>query len=108
MVGVPLTAGFVSKWYLVLACLERGALGYLLASLVLLASLLALVYVWKVVETAYFRPRPADAPPLREAPVAMLAPLWLLVLGNFWFGINTDFSISTAGAAASHLLGEIP
>lgn len=108
MVGVPLTAGFVSKWYLVLACLERGALGYLLAALVLLASLLALVYVWKVVETAYFRPRPADAPPLREAPVAMLAPLWVLVLGNFWFGIDTDFSINTAGAAASHLLGGVP
>lgn len=105
MVGVPLTAGFVSKWYLVLACLEHGALGYVLAGLVLLASLLALVYVWKVVESAYFRARPADAPPLREAPAAMLVPLWVLVLGNVWFGIDTAFSVGTASAAATRLLG---
>lgn len=105
LVGVPLTAGFVSKWYLVLACLEYGMMGLVLTSLVLAASLLALVYVWKVVEAAYFQPRPADAPELSEAPPIMLAGLWGLVLANVWFGINTQFSVGTAQAVARMLLG---
>lgn len=105
MVGVPLTAGFVSKWYLVLACLEHGALGYVLAALVLVASLMALAYVWKVVEAAYFKPRPAGAPELREAPVMMLVPLWVVAFANVWFGIDTDFSVGVARTAAVTLLG---
>jgi len=108
MVGVPLTAGFVSKWYLVLACLERGALGYLLAALVLVASLMALVYVWKVVEAAYFRPRPDGAPELREAPLVMLVPLWAVAVANVWFGIDTDFTLGMADRAARTLLGGAP
>ena len=108
MVGVPLTAGFVSKWYLVMACLEEGALGYLLTALVLVSSLLALVYVWRVVEAAYFRPRPDDALPISEAPASMLVPLWVVVLANIWFGIDTDFSLGIATAAAGALLGAVP
>lgn len=108
MVGVPLTAGFVSKWYLVMACLEEGALGYLLTALVLVSSLLALIYVWKVVEAAYFRPRPEGAPELREAPLSMLVPMWVVVLANLWFGIDTDFSVGIATAAAGALLGTGP
>ncbi|MEQ8859759.1 MAG: monovalent cation/H+ antiporter subunit D family protein [Pseudomonadales bacterium] len=108
MVGVPLTAGFVSKWYLVLACLEYGAVGYGLAALVLIASLLALVYVWKVVETAYFKPRPAGAPELSEAPPMMLAVLWVMALANVWFGVNTDFTLGLAGNAARALSGMGP
>jgi multicomponent Na+:H+ antiporter subunit D len=108
MVGVPLTAGFVSKWYLVLACLEYGTVGYLLTALVLAASLMALVYVWKVVEAAYFRPRPADAPELREAPWVMLVPLWAMTLANVWFGVDTDFTVRVASAAAATLLGVAP
>jgi multicomponent Na+:H+ antiporter subunit D len=106
MVGVPLTAGFVSKWYLVLACLEKGAFGYVLVALVLAASLMALVYVWKVVEAAYFKPRPADARQLREAPLVMLVPLWVMALANFWFGIDTSFSVGVARAAAATLFGD--
>jgi multicomponent Na+:H+ antiporter subunit D len=105
VVGVPLTAGFVSKWYLVLACLEYGNLGYLFAALVLASSLMALVYVWRVVEIAYFQPRPEDAVELVEAPLVMLVPLWILALANVWFGVDTSFSVGMAQAAAAILLG---
>ncbi|WP_455235021.1 monovalent cation/H+ antiporter subunit D family protein, partial [Thiogranum longum] len=56
LIGVPLTTGFVSKWYLVLAALDDGY--WLLAPLILVSSLIALVYVWRVVEAAYFQPAP--------------------------------------------------
>ena len=103
MIGVPPTAGFVSKWYLVLGTLEQGL--WPLAVLILIGSLLALIYVWRLVETAYFDSAGDDAPPVREAPASMLIPIWILVAANFYFGLYTDFSVGTAMRAASALLG---
>ena len=102
LIGVPLTVGFVSKWYLVQAALEQGM--WPVAGVVLLGSLLALMYVWKVVEVAYFR----EADPelgISEAPLSLLAPTWVLVLGNLYFGINASHSVGVATRAAEMLLG---
>lgn len=110
LIGVPLTAGFISKWMLIQALLELGALGVGLVVLVLVSSLLAVVYIWKVVEAAYFR-QPAvsgsEAPqtPRSEAPAGMLAMLYLLVIANFWFGIDPGFPLGLADREAVHLLG---
>ena len=108
LIGVPATAGFVSKWYLVLAALEQGGFGILIAGLILLASLLAAVYIWRVVEVAYFKPRPAGAAPVAEAPLTMLGPIWLLVGANVYFGLDTELTAGTARRAAEYLLGIIP
>ncbi len=102
LIGVPLTVGFISKWYLVQAALEKGL--WPVAVVVLLGSLLAVIYVWKVVEVAYFRPAPDDAG-IREAPLSMLIPTWILVLANFWFGIDAKLTSGVAIRAAKALLG---
>src|SRR5690606_31275525 len=52
LIGVPGTVGFISKWYLVLAAFELG--WWLLIVVILVGSLLAVAYIWKVVEVAYF------------------------------------------------------
>jgi multicomponent Na+:H+ antiporter subunit D len=104
LIGVPATVGFVSKWYLIQAALEHEMWG--LAALILLSSLLAVIYVWRLVEVAYFRSAPADAP-AGEAPLAMLLPTWLLILANIWFGIDTRLSAGTALEAAARLLGGV-
>ena len=104
LIGVPLTVGFVSKWYLVLAALEQGL--WLLVVAVLASSLLAIAYVWRVVEIAYFGgPAPAGA---REAPWSLLVPTWVLVLANFWLGIDTRATVGLATQAAQALLGAAP
>ena len=54
LIGVPLTVGFVSKWYLIFAVIEKG--WWPVAVLILFGSLLAIVYVWRIVEAAYFKP----------------------------------------------------
>jgi len=105
LIGVPLTVGFISKWYLILAALERGTLGIVIAGLVLISSLLAVIYVWRVVEVAYFRPPPENAPAITEAPLAMLVPTWILVVANIYFGLDTDLTVGVASAAATFLLG---
>ncbi|MDX1593526.1 MAG: monovalent cation/H+ antiporter subunit D family protein [Gammaproteobacteria bacterium] len=103
LIGVPLTAGFISKWYLVLAALEAG--WWPVAVLVLFGSLLAVIYVWRVVETTYMQPRPEGAVTVSEAPWHLLLPIWVLVAANIWFGIDTDLTVGVAGGIASDLLG---
>jgi multicomponent Na+:H+ antiporter subunit D len=103
LIGVPGTVGFVSKWYLVLAAFERGA--WWLALLIVLSSLLALVYVWRFVEAAYFR-EPGDAvAKLKEAPAGMLVPAWFMVGACIYFGLDTGLTVEGASRAAAELLG---
>jgi len=102
LIGVPLTVGFISKWYLVQAALEQGL--WPVAALVLLGSLLAVVYIWKVVEVAYFR-APPEGRVVREAPLSLLIPTWILVLANLYFGTDTKLTAGVAIKAAQMLLG---
>lgn len=106
LIGVPLTAGFVSKWYLVLAALERG--WWWLAALILLSSLLAVVYVWRMVEAAYFKEPSERVAALKEAPLSMLAPAWVLVAACVYFGVDTRFTVGVAQRVAGLLLGGAP
>jgi multicomponent Na+:H+ antiporter subunit D len=102
LIGVPLTVGFVSKWYLIVAALESGR--WPLAVLVVLSSLLAVIYVWRVVEIAYLSEAPEDST-AREAPLSMLIPIWTLITANIYFGIDAGLTSRVAGAAARILLG---
>ncbi|MEO8132556.1 MAG: monovalent cation/H+ antiporter subunit D family protein [Betaproteobacteria bacterium] len=103
LIGVPGTAGFVSKWYLILAALEKGQ--WWLAMAIVASSLLAVAYVWRFVEVAYFRPPQGDAVDLREARPGLLIPAWLLVAATLYFGLETSFSVRSAAAAAGMLIG---
>lgn len=105
LVGIPLTVGFISKWYLIQAALERD--WWWLAFAILLGSLLAVIYIWRVVEVAYFKePAPGHAQlGIKEVPISMLAPLWLLILANIYFGIDAELTSRIARQAASFLLG---
>jgi multicomponent Na+:H+ antiporter subunit D len=108
LVGVPMTVGFVSKWYLIFAALERG--WWPLAAFIVLTSLIALAYVWRVIEVAYFRTaREGTAQAaVVEAPVFMLVPLWLLVAASIYFGLDTSLTVGVAERAATTLLGSGP
>ncbi len=105
LIGIPATVGFISKWYLVLAALE-GRLWWV-AVLVLGGSLLAVVYVWRIIEVAFFQ-----APPKRsersEAPLSLLLPTWALIVANVYFGLDTELTVGVARRAAQTLLGGMP
>jgi multicomponent Na+:H+ antiporter subunit D len=102
LIGVPGTAGFVSKWYLILAALEKGQ--FWLVGAILLSSLLAVAYVWRFVEVAYFRVPPAGGMARSEASLSMLIPAWLLIAATIWFGLDTSVTVGTALDAARHLV----
>jgi multicomponent Na+:H+ antiporter subunit D len=105
LIGVPLTVGFVSKWYLIQAALEQGY--WQLAILVVMSSLLAVIYVWRVVEAAYLSDAP-DNPKGDRAPFSMLIPLWVLIAVNVYFGVNAELTTTLAAQAATHLVGIAP
>ncbi|MGW0824378.1 monovalent cation/H+ antiporter subunit D family protein [Streptomyces sp. NPDC002845] len=103
LVGVPPTAGFVSKWALVTALVEKGQWPVLVAMLA--GSLLALVYIGRVVEVAWFREPPDGVEPLRP-PASMVAAIWFFVLLSLYFGIDASLPAHLADAAAEALLGK--
>lgn len=102
LVGVPLTVGFISKWYLVQAAFADGA--WPIAAFVVLSSLLTAIYIWRFVETAYFRPSPAGSV-RHEAPATLLIPAWSLTLLCVYFGLDSSLTSAAASRAANALIG---
>ena len=104
LIGVPLTVGFISKWYLVLAAIEKGM--WLVAILILLGSLIAVIYIWRVIEVAYFQENElGEEREIKELPLTMQIAIWLLIVSTIIFWIFTPLTLGIANKAASLLLG---
>ncbi|HIA15116.1 MAG TPA: monovalent cation/H+ antiporter subunit D family protein, partial [Nitrospirales bacterium] len=91
MIGVPLFAGFVSKWNIALGAIEAQQLifvGVLLLSTVLNAS-----YFVPIVYKAYFETAPAtnENDHIQEAPAAMVVPIMITAAGTIALGIYPDY-----------------
>jgi multicomponent Na+:H+ antiporter subunit D len=106
LVGVPGTAGFISKWYLVTAALDQAA--WISVAVILFGSLLAVVYVGKLIEALYFKPVTDAGKVVTEAPMLLLVPTWALVLANIYFGLDTTLTVGVAEQAAAVLAGAKP
>lgn len=103
LIGIPGTAGFVSKWFLIVAALEAG--WWWLAFLIVLSSMLTIVYVGRFIECAWFREPTGAVATAEEAPIAMLLPIWVLALATIYFGIDTELTAGLSESAAEVLLG---
>jgi len=88
MIGVPPTAGFFSKWYLLLGGIEAGQWGYVGA--LLFSSLVNAVLFFRIIEIAFFRNSAADDRPLpvTEAPAMLVGPLVLSALALVVLGLG--------------------
>lgn len=103
LIGVPGTAGFITKWHLVLAAAEAGQ--WLTIVAIGASSLLAAAYVWRFVEAAYFTaPRHHG---VQEVSVGMLAPAVIMTVACVYFGLDTSFTLGAAREAAELLLGAV-
>ena len=108
LIGIPGTAGFVSKWYLISAAMEFGAAGLPLVAVILVSSLMAVVYVWRIVEAAWFG-GDADTPlPAVSVSPVLVAVAWLAALVNVYFGLVPELPLSLSGIAATELLDHLP
>jgi multicomponent Na+:H+ antiporter subunit D len=105
LIGTPLTVGFISKWYLIVAALDKG--WWWMAVLILLGSILAVIYIWKVVEVIYFQNGTADSQTTKykEAPLSMIIPVWVIIFANIYFGVNASVVTDISQQAAVYLMG---
>ena len=103
LIGVPLTAGFVGKWHLVLALIDASH--WLLLAVVLPGSLLAVVYVWRMVEAMYFvAPAAEQTDDASEPPPSMVFLSWVLIGATVYFGVQASGLVRMAERAAGVLL----
>ena len=100
LIGLPLTAGFISKLYLARALLDADMIAVLV--LVMASSALSVAYLWKIVEVLW--QKGAETAAVRETP-ALYLPLWLLALANLWFGVAPAPLVDAAMRAAMQLTG---
>ena len=104
IVGIPPTAGFVGKWYLVWGSLNTG--NVLLGAVVLVGSIMAAVYCFRVVYYMFFLP-PANGAwqeVTGEAPVSMVVPAWVLAAGALVLGLLASWIMPSLREAMGSLM----
>lgn len=100
LIGLPGTAGFISKWYLLSAVIEQDR--WILAGILLAGSLLTAVYIFRIIEKAWFNEAVHNP---REAPLALLVPTALLAIANIYFGIDTRLNVGVSELTTQLLFG---
>jgi len=109
MIGIPPTAGFASKLFLILASLDAAQ--YPFVAVLLLSGLLNLVYFWRVIDQMYFakHEETKDAGMVKETakalPLSMVAPMLILaslciIMGIIWL---TDIPLPLINHILSNL-----
>ncbi len=101
LIGVPGTVGFISKWNLIFAIVDKGY--WLLAFVTLSSSLITIIYVWKLVEIMYFKEPDTILKNSKKIPSTMIISSLFLVFLCVYFGIDPSWTLDGASSAA-HLM----
>lgn len=91
MIGVPPTAGFFSKWYLILGGIQAARWEFVVA--LLFSSLVNAVLFFRIIEIGYFES--PEEKGVNEAPFSMLAPLVLVAVSLIVVGIYSGDIVTT-------------
>jgi multicomponent Na+:H+ antiporter subunit D len=97
VIGLPVTGGLVSKWYLVMGTVESGQIGLLVVFLI--SSILNAAYFLPIIYKAFFLPPPADSKGGHEAPLFCLVPLCITACLSILFFFWPNFFLQLAAAA---------
>jgi len=103
LTGIPPTAGFFAKYYVILAAIEAGGFVSWLAVLAVLNAAAAAFYYLRVVVYMYMRDAPESAPPLARG-FELQAGLVIAATATIVIGVFPSGLITIAEAAAKALL----
>jgi multicomponent Na+:H+ antiporter subunit D len=94
MIGIPPTAGFFSKWYLLRGGINAG--DWTFVAVILASSLLTAVYFFRVLEQVYTaKPGPEVATnPGGDPPPGMLVPILMMAGGVLVLGVINSIIVS--------------
>ena len=101
LIGIPGTAGFISKWLLVQAAIEQGS--WIIVAAILISSLIAILYVWQVTEIIYFA-ESSSIETKDQLGSASFIIVWILAFATLFFGLNTSFTVEYSSKAANLLM----
>ena len=106
LVGVPLTAGFISKWYLAVGSLtqESGIMGVIGISTIMISALLTGGYLVTVTAKAFFALRTDEVQESFEPNRYMTMPLAILTFAIVLFGIFPTPIINVVSAIAQTMI----
>ena len=106
LVGVPMTAGFVSKWYLAQGALHQGSgvIGFIGIATIMVSALLTGGYLVTVTAKAFFASREDEVSESFEPNKYMIIPLAVLTVLIVLFGIFPTPVIAVASAIAQHIV----
>jgi multicomponent Na+:H+ antiporter subunit D len=98
MIGVPGTAGFITKWHLLIGAWDAASIGII--AILLTSTALNAAYFAPVAYQAFFGQSPGGdhQPGRREAPLLMLIPLLITASITVAIGIFPDFFMTFARA----------
>jgi multicomponent Na+:H+ antiporter subunit D len=103
LIGMPFTAGFVSKWYLLLATFNAGR--YELAVVIAAGSGFAVAFVWRTLEVLYTGQRKEVKGKVSEAPASMLLPMVFMTAAVIYFGVDASLPYELASRTAAYIRG---
>lgn len=103
LAGVPLTGGFVSKYYLAQAALNSNftVLGFIGLVTIMVSALLTAGYIWSVSSKALFAHRYIEAGEKCEINATMLVPMVILTVLIFAIGICPSAVMDIVGSIAA-------
>ena len=106
LVGVPMTAGFVSKWYLAQGALQQGSgvIGFVGIATIMVSALLTGGYLVTVTARAFFAKREDEVQESFEPNNYMIIPLAVLTVLIVLFGICPTPVIAVVSAIAQHIV----
>jgi len=107
LIGVPLTSGFISKWYLIKASLEAGY--WISVSIIVISSVMAIIYIGRIIETTYFKSTAKQTATLdldKKRPYLLFLSLVVISFINIYFGIETSLNVDMASQIANELINK--
>ncbi len=108
MVGIPLTVGFISKWYIILGAAQSGY--WIVVPVILLSSLLTAIYFGRVVHNLFFKDSEASNTGILHAkiPYSMVSSTAVLVFLCIFFGVFAYMPVEISLKAAENIIGAMP
>ena len=102
LAGLPLTAGFISKLYLIKASISSDDIW--IAILILISSALSVVYLWKIIEVMWMRDGRKIV--IKENPTIYIS-LIIITFLNIYFGLDASLVVNGSFEAADKLIGDL-
>ena len=111
LVGIPLTVGFISKLQLMKAAFSSAIdipfipnPSLFVVLMIGASSLLAAIYIGRLIYEMVLYPAPEGAAPVEEAPLSMRIAMWVMVLANIYFFFNANLTVGIATRAAESIM----